>query len=125
MNTITFDIKCQVPLEQWEQARKLGITEGELPRLMRDMISDLAGVELEESKIEGNTAALCLKVKIPKHYWELYLHLQKMYGFSIGYLAKAAADGIIMDINERQGTFGEAIVKPVLTIGSKTFKTAE
>jgi len=78
--------------------------------------------------IEGNTATLELKVKIPKHYLEFFDHLEETYGFDESYLAKSAADGIIMELNETQEAIHEALetgvptIKPVLSVGSKNFK---
>ena len=81
--------------------------------------------------IEGETATLELKVKIPKHYLEFFDHLEETYGFDESYLAKSAADGIIMDMNGKQEAMHEALedanptIKPELPVGSKNFAKAE
>ncbi len=58
--------------------------------------------------IEGNTATLELRVKIPKHYYEFFKYLEEIHGFDSNRLAKMAADGIIMDANTMQEALHEA-----------------
>lgn len=83
----------------------------------------------KEALIEGNTATIEMRVKIPLHYYEFLKYLNNAHGIDIhSRMAKDAADGIIMDVNNLHGALHEAlgeadaIINPELLICSRSFK---